>query len=96
MTRARRLVAAENWDGALAAIEPLATETSASAFKVLAQLDHARVLAGGGRRADALEARLAAAESATSAAVAEAHREHRRDLVPLHQQQKITIYKRTR
>ena len=27
-------------------------------------------------------------------AVAEAHREHRRDLVPLHQAQSITIYKR--
>lgn len=39
-----------------------------------------------------LEARLAQAEARTSAAVAEAHREHRRDLVPL--QQSITIYKR--
>ena len=41
-----------------------------------------------------LEAKLAGAEAATTAAVAEAHREHRRDLVPLHQQQKITIYQR--
>ncbi len=39
-----------------------------------------------------LEARLVDAESRTSAAVAEAHREHRRDLVPL--RQAITIYKR--
>ncbi|MEM9204184.1 MAG: helix-turn-helix transcriptional regulator [Actinomycetota bacterium] len=39
-----------------------------------------------------LEARLTDAESHTSAAVAQAHREHRRDLVPL--QQSITIYKK--
>ena len=39
-----------------------------------------------------LEARVADAEARTSAAVAEAHREHRRDLVPL--QQSSTIYKR--
>ena len=40
-----------------------------------------------------LEAKLGAARQQT-AAVAEAHREHRRDLVPLHQAQSITIYKR--
>ena len=50
-----------------------------------------RVLDLEARVAD-LEARLVDAESRTSAAVAEAHREHRRDLVPL--QQSITIYKR--
>ena len=49
-----------------------------------------RVLDLEARVAD-LEARLVDAESRTSAAVAEAHREHRRDLVPL--QQSITIYK---
>lgn len=52
-----------------------------------------RVLDLEARVAD-LEARLVDAESRTSAAVAEAHREHRRDLVPL--QQSITIYKRGR
>ena len=41
-----------------------------------------------------LEARLVDAEQHTATAVADAHREHRRDLVPLHQQQSITIYKR--
>ena len=41
-----------------------------------------------------LEGRLADADARTSSAVAEAHREHRRDLVPLHQQRSITIYKR--
>lgn len=41
-----------------------------------------------------LERRLGAAEARTNSAVAEAHREHRRDLVPLHQQRSITIYKR--
>ena len=41
-----------------------------------------------------LETRLAEADSRISSAVAQAHREHRRDLVPLHQQQSITIYKR--
>ena len=50
-----------------------------------------RVLDLEARVAD-LEARLVDAESRTSAAVAEAHREHGRDLVPL--QQSITIYKR--
>ena len=50
-----------------------------------------RVLDLEARVAD-LEARLVDAESRISAAVAEAHREHRRDLVPL--QQSITIYKR--
>ena len=50
-----------------------------------------RVLDLEARVAD-LEARLVDAESRTSAAVAEAHREHRCDLVPL--QQSITIYKR--
>jgi len=39
-----------------------------------------------------LEARLAESERSAAAAVAEAHREHRRDLVPLHQS--VTIYKR--
>ena len=39
-----------------------------------------------------LEARLADAERSAATAVAEAHREHRRDLVPL--QQSVTIYKR--
>jgi MerR family transcriptional regulator/heat shock protein HspR len=39
-----------------------------------------------------LEAKLGAARQQT--ADAEAHREHRRDLVPLHQAQSITIYKR--
>ena len=41
-----------------------------------------------------LERRLGAAEARTNSAVAEAHREHRRDLVPLHQQRSITIYRR--
>lgn len=41
-----------------------------------------------------LEAQVAAARQQTVDAVAEAHREHRRDLVPLHQQRSITIYKR--
>lgn len=41
-----------------------------------------------------LEAQVAAAQQQTVDAVAEAHREHRRDLVPLHQQRSITIYKR--
>lgn len=41
-----------------------------------------------------LEARLAESERSTAAAVADAHREHRRDLVPLHQS--VTIYKRGR
>lgn len=41
-----------------------------------------------------LERRLGAAEARTNSAVAEARREHRRDLVPLHQQRSITIYKR--
>ena len=45
-------------------------------------------------RVSELERRLGAAEARTSSAVAEAHREHRRDLVPLHQQRSITIYKR--
>ena len=40
------------------------------------------------------EAQVAAARQQTVDAVAEAHREHRRDLVPLHQQRSITIYKR--
>lgn len=40
-----------------------------------------------------LEGRLAEADVRTSNAVAEAHREHRRDLVPLHQQRSITIYR---
>lgn len=39
-----------------------------------------------------LEARLAEAERRTASAVENAHREHRRDLVPLHQS--VTIYKR--
>ena len=39
-----------------------------------------------------LEGRLAEAEQRTANAVEEAHREHRRDLVPLHQS--VTIYKR--
>ena len=41
-----------------------------------------------------LEAKLGVARQQTADAVAEAHREHRRDLVPLHQAQSITIYKR--
>ena len=41
-----------------------------------------------------LEAQLASAQQQTVDAVAEAHREHRRDLVPLHQQRSSTIYKR--
>lgn len=41
-----------------------------------------------------LEAQLASAQQQTVDAVAEAHREHRRDLVPLHQQRSITIYRR--
>ena len=42
-----------------------------------------------------LETALAEADLRTANAVAEAHREHRRDLVPLHQPG-ITIYKRGR
>lgn len=43
-------------------------------------------------RVAVLEARLADAERHTVTAVEAAHREHRRDLVPLHQS--VTIYKR--
>lgn len=50
-----------------------------------------RVLELEARVAD-LEQRLAVAEQQTAVAVAEAHREHRRDLVPLHQS--VTIFKR--
>ncbi|MGA0237323.1 MAG: heat shock protein transcriptional repressor HspR [Acidimicrobiales bacterium] len=39
-----------------------------------------------------LEGKLAEAERSTVSAVAEAHREYRRDLVPLHQS--VTIYRR--
>ncbi len=39
-----------------------------------------------------LETLLAETERSTASAVAEAHREHRRDLVPLHQS--VTIYRR--
>lgn len=51
-----------------------------------------RVLALEARVAE-LEARLGEAQQQIATAVAEAHREHRRDLVPLHNQS-ITIYKR--